>query len=227
MKLIGYINAFAAYRERVEEVSPMRGYVLTELVETVRAAFQFQVCPQLPMTPEQLAAATLQFYLGRYEAGGDNFGVGLLIMETGGDIIKAMTTDQAEKALDHLVEVLDQKLGYRLGEASKTKVVVSNVVVEFDEAFERSIDRIGAIASTINTALPGDEILGLKRLAFGVPVTRAPLTQMEMLEMADFLIERRVEVPLEANRYYCSAPMRTNDHLALLAQIEAIAVGRA
>jgi hypothetical protein len=43
------------------------------------------------------------------------------------------------------------------------------------------------------------------------------------MQQADFLIERRVGSPYEANRYFCSAPMHTNDHTRVLEEIEAVA----
>jgi hypothetical protein len=52
----------------------------------------------------------------------------------------------------------------------------------------------------------------IKRLAFGhgdIAVTTAVPFTLDLLEASDFVIERRAAEPYSENRYFCSAPMRT------------------
>ena len=47
-------------------------------------------------------------------------------------------------------------------------------------------------------------------------VTNAPALIQKLI------IERRVSVPFNKERFYCAAPLRTTDHAALLTEIESL-----
>jgi len=223
MRLIGYLQGFAAMREKVEEYLPERGIVQRELVELVRTRYEFQVFPQLG--PGVLPQPTLLFAGGKFPGDGDSFGIYQLAMKEDGDVVVATTTEQADKVLNDLVNLLDVNLGYRLGTARITTRYVSNMVVEFDKGFEDYIVSLSKMASAINDLRVGRPAFNIKRISFGeggITETNDPLA---LVEASDFLIERRTGTSYEANRYFCSAPLPTAEHLSLLERIEAIARG--
>lgn len=219
MKFIGHLNAAAAWREPIEEFTPERAPFLPDLIEAIRSAYSFQNYPNLEAM--QPAPSGLLFSVGQFKDADEPFGILTLAMEAEADIVMTVTTDQADQVLDDLIRRLDQ-FGYRLGTANKTKSYVSNIAVEFDFPLEEYIGVLAKIASVINATRPDMPKFNLKRLAFGEPTMRAPTDQISNLEATDFLIERRVGRPFEQNRYYCSAPMRTVDHIRVLTEIEAI-----
>jgi hypothetical protein len=68
----------------------------------------------------------------------------------------------------------------------------------------------------------------LQRLAFGT-VKRLQLqnpfiqqSQIEIIEAAEYAIERRAGVPISENRYFCSAPLSTAEHIRTLEEIEKV-----
>lgn len=220
MKLVGHVNAIASLREAIEEYGPEQGATQNEIIETVRAAYGFQSYPQLG--PEPAYAPQLLFLNGRYTKGDTSFAIAQLVMEPNGDTVATVTTDQAETFLRDLTATLDRELGFRFGASPKPMSFVSNVVVEFEDALENHIVVLKRITNLVASALPGREPLGLKRLAMGVPNLRVPTNQIETIESTDFIIERRAGTAFDQNRYYCSAPMKSADHIRLLEQIEGI-----
>jgi hypothetical protein len=220
MKLIGYLQGFSAIREKVEEYLPTTGVMPRDQIELVRARYQFQVFPQL--APGMLPPAMMLFVVGKFPSDDAPFAINQLAMREDGDVVVATTTEQADTVLEDLVKLLDAKLGYRLSSSNKIISHLSNLVVEFDDGLENCIGKLSEIAKAINDARSGKPEFNIKRLAFGQGGIVDSTDPLVAVETADFLIERRSGTPYEANRYFCSAPMSTTEHLQLLERIEAI-----
>jgi hypothetical protein len=229
VKFIGHINGFAAFRESLEEYQPEKGVVYSQLLELVRTTFKFQGFPRV--APGTEPPVPLVFTAGQFSENETSFGIQQLVMVPGGDIVVAVTTEQADMILDRLILVLDEKLGFRLQSSKKIRSHVSNVVVEFNINLEDYITKIGKIGKLINDAQPGMPTFNFKRLTFGRadiarsgPVNVVPqVDPLTAIETADFVIERRAGHSFEENRYFCSAPMASGDHIRILEEIEAIA----
>jgi hypothetical protein len=221
MKLIGYLQGFSAMREKIEEYLPITGITHRDQIELVRARYQFQAFPQLaPGTPPP---PILFFVGGKFPSDNTPFAINQLQMKEDGDVVVATTTEQADAVLEDLVHLLDENLGYRLASSNNTISHLSNLVVEFDDALENYVGKLSEIARAINDTRTGRPAFNIKRIAFGQGgITEAAADLLVAVEIADFLIERRANTPYEANRYFCSAPLSTTEHLQLLERIEAI-----
>jgi hypothetical protein len=222
MKLIGILQGAAAARESQEEYMPERIPPFQDVVDLIRSTYQFVQFPVVaPGGPPPTAYA---FTAGRFTMGsGDVFSITQILMTTDGDIVTAGSTDQAELVLEHLLKLLKDHFGYRFDLSAMPKKYLSNVVVEFDDNLVKYFVKIGKIEQLINDVSKINKPFKIKRLAFGTEVLATPPADpLVMIETADFLIERRVGRSLEENRYFCSAPMRTSDHIRALEQIEAI-----
>jgi len=229
MKLIGPLQGQVAYKEAQEEYQPAHGATFQDLVSFVTQRYGFQAFPRLP--PGAPTPPILAFGSGKYTYDGMSFAISQLIMTEGGDIAVTITTEQAEIVLNDLIKGLDENLGYRLAQANKEKLIVSNIVVEFDRGLEDYMHQMSNMVDAINATLKNRPRFNLKRLTFGAgdivqfQFAGAAPDPMPMMEAADFVIERRQGAPYETNRYFCSAPMSTTDHIRVLEQIEAIARG--
>jgi hypothetical protein len=225
MRFIGSMQGIAAYRKPPEEYQPETGMLPQDLVELVRVAYGFQSFPQLqPNAPMQ---ATQDFQMGRFSTDRESYVINRLIMTIDGDIAIATRTEQADLFLDDLRRLLDKNLGYRLTVGAIRKRFVSNVVIEFDRGLETDLVKLSEIIDAINNSRPAERLpFNIKRLSFGEMDIFPPSTDpLVLIEMADFTIERRTGHPFEENRYFCSAPMTTGDHIRVLERIEAIARG--
>jgi hypothetical protein len=222
MRLIGALQGYAAFRESVEEYLPKRGVIQQEMIALVVGRYNFQGFPRLPPgTPPQPLSI---FTSGKFPEE-PSFAISQLAMTLNGDIAVAVTTEQADLVLNDLCRLLDEGLGFRLGSAGMRKSYLSNIVVEFDDGFDRYIEKLGNMIRVINHFRPGKPEFNVKRLAFGVGDISQTNDPLLSVEESEFLIERRQGSPYESNRYYCSAPMSTTDHIRVLEQIEAIARG--
>jgi hypothetical protein len=117
---------------------------------------------------------------------------------------------------------LDDAFGYRFAKAPKKLLYLSSVIVEFDPPLEQLMSQLKAIEKLLNVAMERPEPFKIKRLAYGFgDVTQTlSINSLDEMKNADFVIERRVSEPYERNRYFCSAPMKTNDFINLLESIE-------
>jgi len=222
MKMIGHLQAVAASRQIPEEYMPSKLPYPADLADAIRERYGFQNFPDTAKGgPFQ---ADMHFSAGKFGNGKDAFGIGFLIMEPVGDVVQAMTTDQADRILDDLAAFLSEAFEYRMPEKDLRRSYTSNLVVEFDDVVENYIGKLGAISEAFNRVRLSPAGVSLRRIAFGGPATPI-LDQVSNVENAEFLIESRVSVPNEPRRYYCSAPIRTEDHVRLMEQIEDILKG--
>jgi hypothetical protein len=222
MKLIGYLQAWAASRQVIEEYAPSKLPYPGELVDAIRERYGFQSFPNV--APGAPPNTTMVFAGGRYDAGDDAFGIGTLIMEATGDVVQTVTTDQAERVLEDLASFLSERFGFRLNEWPQRRSYTSNLVMEFDDVVENYIGKLADVAAALNRVKQSPTEVSLKRIAFGGTPAQI-VDHVSDVEQADFLIERRVSNPMEPRRYYCSAPIKTEDHLRLMEEIEHILKG--
>lgn len=224
MKLLGPLHGFVAFKEFPEEYQPETPAPLTDVVNSIRSTYQFTVYPIF--NPAGIPE-TFTFANGRFLDGDKTFAIGQLVMAPNADIAVTISTEQAERVLEHLMDLLDTNFGYRLRQAKIVKSFLSNIVVTFDRGLEEYIRQFEHMADIINRfRLPERREFAIKRLAFGdspEPVTGVDI--MAMIERGDFTIERRAGRPFGENRYFSSAPLRTQDHIRVLEQIEAVAKG--
>jgi hypothetical protein len=226
MKVIGRAGGVVASREAPEEYIPDRPPPTQDIVNLIRATYQFVNFPILQ--PNFNANGPFIFAAGRFIQDDQAFAITQLMMLVDGDIVGTTSTDDSELVLDDLMRVLDETLGFRLRQANTKRSYVSTIVVEFDKSFSAYIDKIEKMENVINGMLPPEiEQRWFKAISFGredMPETIVT-SQITLMENVDFTIERRTGQPRSSNRFYCTAPMRTADHIRALEQIEAIARG--
>ena len=181
-----------------------------------------EISPQPSVSLPGGTVAPLIFHGGKFLSGSETIAVGALIMETDGDVVQTVKTDQADKFLADLHSRLDERLGFRLQSSRVTKSYISNVVVEFDGGIESRIKTISRITDAVRASLPGKERFGFKRISFGSPATQATVSQIESIEKEPTSLSTvALAHPSKQNRFFCTAPMQTDfDHLRLLAEIE-------
>ena len=219
MKMLSANNSAAVLHVSSDEVVPLNGLLEQDLIAFVGNLYKFGVRPQVP---PGVHLSHLIFQAGKASIGSDNYPISQLAVVPNGDIVTATTTDVAEKILRHFMQSLDDGLGYRMSSAAYKITYVSNLIAEFDHPIEQPATTFSIIESIIDKAIDRQNApFKLKRLAFGFgSVAPAQSVTLEGVDNADFIIERRANEPYEKNRYFCSAPLRTNEHLKVLELIE-------
>jgi hypothetical protein len=222
MKVIGGITGMSAYRALPEEYNPERPPPIQDLINLIRATYQFASFPILG--PSLPLNGPFTFAGGRFSDGSANFGIGQLIFLTDGDIVATASTSDSDLVLEHLISLMDENFGYRLRTAHKKKSYHSTIVIEFDESLDRYIEKLARIEELLKAFRAQDDPyrLQFKSLTFGGDSSPPGVDLLVQIERADFTIERRAG-QTNPNRYFCTAPMTTEDHMRILRQIEEIA----
>jgi hypothetical protein len=146
--------------------------------------------------------------------------------DPGNIVVHATTTAAAEEVLDDITEVLGTAFSLRNLRQVATKVYLSNVVVIFERSIEQRIKELGLIQSIVNSALASKVgvSFGFERLSFGADLTTVPISRAHSVH--GFVLERRANHPFSENRYFSSAPLKTDEHFAVLEKISAVIEGK-
>src|SRR5882672_4165042 len=100
------------------------------------------------------------------------------------------------------------------------RIFTSWLVVDFEEPIARMISKFEEVRELIVESFEhgyGQRLdFQMQRVAFNVdPMSLPPFTNTE------FTIDRRGGTPYSLNRFFCTAPLRTEAHIELLERIEA------
>ncbi len=223
MKFVSAINGTVALHFIGDDVTPPRGLMTRDLINFITAYYHFNVFPQIPQGIPPSLIQSYHFQSGFMAADADKFPIVQLSIIPNGELVTAVTTEAADIILDDLIARLDEQFGYKFGKAKTRRTYLSNFTVQFDGGFEKKIDAFARIESILNEHIPRPSMpFKIKRLAFGggEPLPLSTPMSLDAVDNADFMIERRSGTPYSENRFFCSAPVRTADHLALLERIE-------
>lgn len=220
MKIVVPTHGTVALRISADDVVPPPGLMMRDLIEFVAATYQFSVKPQIPPNVAPFMVQNFVFQSGQMVSGDSKLAIVQLSIIPNGDVVTAATTDIADKILDDFMALLDLTFGFRFADAEKRRVYQSNIVVEFD--VEDKFDEFKKVEKILNGAGIRSAPFGIKRLAFGsgdIQQLQAA-NSIDDIENSDFVIERRAGEPYSRNRFFCSAPVTTAQHLDLLNKIE-------
>jgi hypothetical protein len=223
MKLIGCLQGFAVFRAAMEEVVPEKVPPISVLTQFIASTYSFVSFPVI--RPGTDLPATLNFAGGGFPEKGNQFSITQLIMSGEADLAVTSSAHQSDLFLNHLTAALSENFGYRFQSTRITKTYVSNIVVEFDRGIEEYLSKLSRMETAIHKARdPNLPRLRFKRLGFGAKGGAVPESDpFTAVQEAEFLIERRAGIPFNQNRYFCSAPMITADHIRTLEEVEEIA----
>jgi hypothetical protein len=219
MKLVGLVYGLAAVKVSGDAVAPLDAPVTKDFVEAVGRKYEFVTKP--PLQPALQGGHSMVFQGGALKTGDRRTGILQLMLFPNGDMVMAQTTEQADTVLSDLLNFLEETFGFRYKSTEQKRLYLSNVVVQFDKEIGQAFDRFAAIENLLNDGKEPPRFQ-FKRLSFGQgDLVTGPLS-VETLEIADFAIERRGGEPYSLNRFFCSAPMQTREHLALLEKLEGL-----
>jgi hypothetical protein len=222
VRFIHSIQGSVALRVSGDEVAPEGGINYREFFELVAAKYNFAVRPQLPPgVPFLPGGQTHIFQSGTFVSGGERWPIMQLASIPNGDIVTAATTEIADSVLNDYMAKLDEKLKFRFSSATKKRrSYQSNIVVQFESGIEERIEGLKKIEVFLAREIPRRGApFKIKRLAFGYgnPI---PTLTLENIENSDFALERRGDEPYSENRYACSAPVSTSEHIRILEAME-------
>jgi hypothetical protein len=225
MKVITSHFGTAAIQVVNDDVAPKRGVITKEMIEFIAERYQFSVKPVIPPQVPPSALQVLPFQSGVLRVGDEKIAVVAIALVVNGDIASGITTEQADKILDDLSENLEQVFGFRYSTATQRRIYQSNITVQFEGPLEARFEGLNRIEAILNREIERPKLpFKTKRLAFGygdvIPAEQQSQANLEIIERTDFIIERRAGAAYEDNRYFCTAPLKTAEHIRILELLE-------
>jgi hypothetical protein len=162
----------------------------------------------------------IKFENGSFDLNGKISNISEFTIYTDGVVITSPTTEQSEIFWDDISSWMITENGFRSFAEIPVRRFVSQLVVDFNKPLERLIKPFQELAQIISERLgPIYEQkipLGFSR----IDLEYDKISDKSSVIVPKFIIERRQNVPFNKERYYCSAPVRTNEHIAILEKIE-------
>jgi hypothetical protein len=222
MRIIAYDNSRVTMLFPLEEVSPLGGASGPAIFDAIGKRYSFAKRPNLSAPRDELEKTGYKFELGSIITSEKEITIGELAIFGDGIVVGAVTTDDAEVLIDNLIEYIKSEHKFRDFNTLPIRRFVSQIVVEFERPLSSLMDAYNTIAAAISGKL---EAVYETKIPLGlgkIEVQFDKLLEQSSLIVPNFTIERRVGIPFNKERYYCSAPLRTRDHLEVLGQIESL-----
>ena len=199
----------------LEELRPPGGLYLPDLINGIMRRYAFPTPPDLG----EAAKTGAKFEGGRFIHNGEAVAVKELSVYSDGIICDAQNTDLAEMVLDDFRVWATAVFKLQEPISLVRRTFTSALVCDFDKSIESGLGKLSCTADLLSRALNDaygwDYKYNLNRLAFNVDPKNIP-----HLRATNFILERRVQVSYEQNRYFSIAPLTTAAHIKLLETIE-------
>jgi hypothetical protein len=203
-----------------DDVHPLSGIMARHLVEYLKATYNFSVWPDVPLGTPLNALPNYQFQSGFLSQDGEILPIKQLIVTQNMLMVICQTTDQADIAYKNIIENFDSILNYRFGESKVEKFYQSTIIVDFEQSIDSHLGIYKSILDIVASAMNKTDEPIIKRLYMGYGDFGDPNIANNITENLDFVIERRAGEAFSKNRYFCSAPLTTTNHIDVMAKIE-------
>lgn len=212
----------------IDDVFPKRGVLQRDLVAFISKRYEFNIKPMIPEGVPAGAVPILTFQSGQLLADDGKIPITQLAIFPDGWGVTAQETYLANVVLTDVLAQLTNAFAYRFTEANSPRSFSSGVVVEFDSQFVEQAGAAHTIQAVVNATLdPSANRYRFKRLALSPNSSNdsGPPVSVEQITPREFVIERRVASSLEGNRFFCGAPLPTDEHLQMLERLERAVIG--
>lgn len=218
MKIIAYETSRLTILFPYEEVTPLVGLNDRDIIEKVASRYKFLKSPNL--IGDETSKSGFRFEHGQITLGNAIERINDFSIYRDGVVINAPKTDISEALFADISSFMKDEFSFRDPVTRPRKYFQSQIVVEFERSPERlitSFDEIVAIVSEpLKEIYSADVPMQLARIDLGADKAKLSTT----MTVQAFIIERRTGVSFEKERYFCSAPMPTATHIAVLEKIE-------
>ena len=221
MRVVTHDTGQILYLVPMDEVRPLSGFFLPDLLQAVRERYQF--AQSVTDLAEALKTGA-KFQSGRINDGQKVIFIKGLEIHADGLLITTHQTDDTEIVFNDLSSLLIAAFGFRTPTSTIGKRYFSVVVVDFEVPLENLIDGFATIVSEFSDRILADNDVTASPLLFGIAFGADPKT-LPPLVNAQLVIERRTDAGYAMNRYFTSAQLSTASLTSLLEKIENILCG--
>lgn len=200
----------------MDEIRPDRGgFFVPDIAQAIVARYRFQSFPER-IVVNQL----VKFEQGTIELNGMNIPITGLDVYSDGFAIVARHTADADAVLDDFLQWGIRTFGLREPRTIIPRRYQSRLVVDMKDSSGNTFIKVfNKVTHVISSRFESEVPLGLTDLNIGpYPPTQYPF-------LHTWIFQPRIVQPIVPNRYFSAAPLSTDDHFAMLQDIEAVASG--
>ena len=205
-----------------DEVRPLANTYFPEMVGLLTERYGFSVQPSY----SEAIAAGAKFVGGRLIGANEKINIIDLTVFSNGIQVSAANTSDSDHILEDIILWAENTLGYRPLQTLIPRLHESHIVVDFDNRADALIGIVEKLKSGFEKALAGAYGLQAPISLSGFSIGADPLQTNAQLPFfagalrPEFGIVRRFNYPYSQNRFFSSAPLRTEAHIALLEELE-------
>lgn len=215
MKIISNETGRALQMLVADEVHPIGGYYLAELIRLISDRYGFTQTP----TSKDAQTMGVVFRGGRLVSGAKKFNIREIGILNDSIYAVAQDTMTADFIIDDLITWAEHAVGLRPSITKIPRKYDNAAVIEFEADIKERFDIFDELISSYNEMLASlyDEAVSVSLYQMGFAFD--PL-EVNLSVSANFTVERRIGLPFSSNRYFCTAPLKTNMHIELLEKFE-------
>lgn len=208
MELTNILNSNAV--RVVREIEPPRVF-LPDLSRTIAERYRFV---KHPTTVEDFSGEFLEFRFGNFFS--DTVVTRLQIYNSGLVAEAPIHTNELDRFLDDVMVALGD-FGLSISSANVQRLYGSTLELRMKPGFGAWFQQINPVISAVRNAVEqsGVAVSVYETGGFTI-VGEGP----EALKPPRFVLERRIEQPLNANLFFSQGPLSTDQHVRLLTEIE-------
>jgi len=227
MKIVNYERGVTTLLVPMEEMRPANPPDITTAINAIKAHYGFGWAPDLNRTYDEVQKGPHTFSGGKLERDGKVISITKLQFFNDGIVVTSHSTENADAIIEDLIEWGTKTFGYRPFQTVPTRLHNSAIAIDMDFDLDHILgphDELSRLfAEYLTPARPKAPVWKAATLRFtGIA---SPKEAPDMNNV--FLIERRVDVPHEKNRYFSDAPLPTQAHVRFLEALEKIVAGKA
>jgi hypothetical protein len=224
MKVISELNARIMLPIPAEEVYPMEGVHLPDVINDIAVLYKFTSWPDLQrVSPKEIEQEGIQFRMGKFVlATGQEALIKDFTVHDWGLVVSAHNTGVAEEFIGDVIRVLAEGYNFRADPIARAKTLaLSELLVEFADVFDKALRNFEVISHSLEKEFLNHYDVEKKFKVNGLGLDFQRLfVPPPISNLSQFVVERRINTSFDENKYYCKAPFRTGDHIRLLDEIE-------
>jgi|HubBroStandDraft_6_1064221.scaffolds.fasta_scaffold314734_2 hypothetical protein len=220
MRVLNVVTAASTWLFDIADLNPKGKSVFPEILEWIKDTYSFKEAPETAANLDENKGLT--FKGGAFQAREEVFvDVQLTIFNDGVVARSSSSTEDTDRFLENVISsavteyslTFDPSMVRRRIYLSELNVRLDKPLVSINPKLTAFADKLSAMCS--NTAPTHFELGGI---SFWTDSTFA------VTKTSPFLIERKANAPFNENRFYTKAPLQTEQHIVILAELEAILI---
>lgn len=214
MNIVTFASGHLVSLFSVEAFAPVTGLNERLLIGAIRERYKFGSSPNISSIAD-VQRTGLEFQFGAFETEAGEITIQSLSFHNDGVVVRTNKTGHAEHFFGDLIEWLINDFGCR--RVPIKPLYLSEIVVNFDRPMANLLKKYDRLLNLVFSSI--DE----NRAAISSAFSSLSIEFVGSAgEIPRFVIERRQGTAMKEERYYCSAPLKTEDHLKVLEEIEGL-----